>query len=120
MDKVILGGARVEARIGVTEGERAQPQELVIDVELERDTREAARTDDLSLSVDYAAVWRCLKTVAQERPYALVETLAERIAAAVLGEFEPEAVRVRVRKPGALRAEGVDWAGVEIMRRRGG
>jgi hypothetical protein len=34
-------------------------------------------------------------------------------------EFAPAAVRVRVKKPGALRAEGVDWAGVEILRRRG-
>ncbi|MFZ5927124.1 MAG: dihydroneopterin aldolase [Acidobacteriota bacterium] len=120
MDKVILSGARVEARIGVTGEERARPQELVIDVELEADTREAARADDLRLSVDYAAVWSCLKEVAQRQPYALVETLAERIAAAVLEEFAPEAVRVLVRKPGALRAEGVDWAGVEILRRRGG
>lgn len=118
MDKVILSGARVEARIGVTEEERAQPQELAIDVELEADTREAARADDLRLSVDYAAVWRRVKAVAQQQPYALVETVAERVAAAVLEEFEPEAVRVRVRKPGALRAEGVEWAGVEILRRR--
>ena len=29
-------------------------------------------------------------------------------------------VRVLVRKPGALRAQGVEWAGVEITRRRGG
>lgn len=119
MDKVILSGAKVEARIGVTQEERAQRQELLIDVELEADTREAARADDLRLSVDYAAVWRCLRAAAQQQPYALVETVAERIAERVLEEFAAEAVRVRVRKPGALRAEGVDWAGVEILRRRG-
>lgn len=119
MDKVILSGARVMARIGVTERERAAPQELVIDVELEVDTREAARADDLRYSVDYAAVWRRLAEAAQQQPYALVETLAERVAAAVLGEFPVEAVRVLVRKPGALRTQGVDWAGVEITRRRG-
>jgi dihydroneopterin aldolase len=107
------------ARIGVTEQERAAPQELVVDLELELDTREASRTDDLRYSVDYAAVWQRLAEAAQRQPYALVETLAERIAAAVLGEFPAHAVRVRARKPGALRKQGVDWAGVEIMRRRG-
>lgn len=119
MDKVIVSGARVEARIGVTEEERAQPQPLVIDVELEVDTREAARTDDLRFSADYAAVWRRVAEAARRQPYALVETLAGRIAAVVMEEFAPAAVRVRVKKPGALRAEGVDWAGVEILRRRG-
>lgn len=119
MDQVILSGARLQARIGVTEQERAQPQELVVDVELAVDTREAARRDDLRFSIDYAAVWRKLESVAGLQPYALVETLAERIAAAVLEEFPAEAVRVLVRKPGALRAEGVDWAGVGITRRRG-
>lgn len=120
MDKVILSGARVEARIGVTEEERAQPQELVADVEMEVDTREAARTDDLRFSTDYAAVWQRLSAVARRQPYALVETLAARIAEEVLREFPVEAVRVRVRKPAALRAQGVDWAGVEITRRRDG
>ena len=120
MDKVILHGARLEARIGVTEEERARPQELVIDLELETDTREAARTDDLGSSVDYAAVWRCMAETAGRQPYALVETLAERIAAALLAGFPVRAVRVRVRKPGALRTEGVEWAGVEIERRRDG
>jgi dihydroneopterin aldolase len=119
VDKVIVSGARVMARIGVTEQERAAPQELVVDLELEVDTREAARTDDLRFSVDYAAVWRRLAEAAQRQPYALVETLAERIAAAVLGEFPAQAVRVLVRKPAALQKQGVDWAGVEITRRRG-
>lgn len=120
MDKVILSGARVEARIGVTEEERARPQELVVDVEMEADTREAARTGDVRCSVDYAAVWRRLAAVARRQPYALVETLAARIAEDVLQEPLVEAVRVVVRKPGALRAQGVDWAGVEITRRRDG
>ncbi len=118
MDKVILSGARLAVRIGVTGEERAAPQDVVVDVELHLDTRAAARTDDLRLSVDYAAVREAIGRAA-EAPCALVETLAERMAAAVLGQFPAEAVRVLVRKPGALREQGVDWAGVEITRRRG-
>lgn len=120
MDKVILRGARLEARIGVTEEERAQPQELVVDVEMEADVREAARRDDLRFAADYAEAWRVIDGLARQQPYALVETLAERIAAAILERFPVEAARVLVRKPGALRAQGVEWAGIEIVRRRGG
>ncbi len=120
MDKVILRGARLEARIGVTGEERAQPQELVVDVEMDVDVREAARTDDLRFAVDYAEAWRVIDGLARQQPYALVETLAERIAATILERFPVEAARVLVRKPGALRGQGVEWAGVEIVRRRGG
>ncbi|MEJ5368564.1 MAG: dihydroneopterin aldolase [Bryobacteraceae bacterium] len=120
MDKVILHGARLEARIGVTEEERSQPQELVVDVEMDVDVREAARTDDLRFAVDYAEAWRVIDGLAKQQPYALVETLAERIAAALLEKFPVQSARVLVRKPGALRAAGVEWVGVEVERRRGG
>jgi hypothetical protein len=36
----------------------------------------------------------------------------------VLERYKVESVRVLLRKPGALRGRGVDWAGVEIVRRR--
>lgn len=120
MDRILVSGARLEARIGVSEAERSSPQALVVDVELETDTREAARTDDLRHSVDYAAVHAVLIETALARPRALVETLAQDIADALLGRFPAEAVRVLVRKPAALRAKGADWAGVEIRRRRRG
>jgi dihydroneopterin aldolase len=120
MDKVLVSGARLRARIGVTAEERASDQELVVDAELETDTREAARTDDLRHSIDYAAVHAVMAETAAARPRALVETLAQDLADALLGRFPAGAVRVLVRKPGALRAQGADWAGVEIRRRRDG
>ena len=51
--------------------------------------------------------------------FQLVETLAERIAAAILADFpRADSVTVRVAKPGAVRfAEAV---GVEIERKREG
>ncbi|GIU74134.1 MAG: 7,8-dihydroneopterin aldolase [Bryobacteraceae bacterium] len=120
MDKVIVSGARLAARIGVSEQERAAAQELVVDVELETDTREAARTDDVRNAIDYAAVHALLAATAAARPRALVETLAADLAGAVLESFPARGVRVLVRKPGALRPQGADWAGVEITRRRDG
>lgn len=120
MDRILISGARLETRIGVTEQERAAPQPVVVDVELEADTRQAARTDDLRHSIDYAAVHAVMAATASARPRALVETLAAELADALLARFPAEAVRVLVRKPGALRQQGVGWAGVEIRRRRDG
>ena len=120
MDKIIVSQARLAARIGVTEEERSREQELVVDVELLADTRESARTDDLRHSIDYAAVHAALAETARAAPVALVEALAQRMADALLERFPAREVRVLVRKPGALQAQGAAWAGVEITRRRDG
>ena len=119
MDKIVLSGVPLMVRLGVPDDERADPQEVFADIELDFDVRPAARGDDFSQTIDYAAVHRVIQRAAQSRPYSLVETLAESITAAVLDGFGVAGVRVRIRKPGALRAQGVQWAGVEIFRSRG-
>lgn len=120
MDKILLSGIRLEVNLGVPAEERSLPQTVVVDAEFEFDCREAARDDDFTRTIDYSAVHATLRQAATSRPYALVETMAEAMAAAVLAGFEVESVRILIRKPKALSAEGVDWAGVEIVRRKGG
>lgn len=117
---ILLSGVRLESRVGVPEEERRSPQEVVVDVELQADTRRAAASDDPSDAVDYARVREVLAAVASERPRRLIETLAEDMARAVLREFAVARVRLLLRKPAALRRENVDYAGVEIVRERDG
>jgi dihydroneopterin aldolase len=117
-DRIHLTDVALDCRIGVTDAERTAPQRLELDVSVEFDTRAAAAADDVNLTIDYAAMLDVLRGVAAEREYALVETLAERLAAAVLGGFAVGSVHLLVRKPGALRARGVGAAAVEIDRRR--
>lgn len=117
-DLIQLRGARVMARVGVPAEERAAPQELVIDVDMSFDTRAAAAMDDFALTIDYAAARKTVARVAAAQPYRLIETIAERIAAAILDEFPTRRVRVLVKKPAALSAWGVDYPAVEITRER--
>lgn len=119
-DKIILSGVRLDVRLGVPEEERAEPQGVLVDVELSCDTARAGRSDRFADTIDYARVRDVLAAVAARRPYVLLESLAEAMAGAVLAGFEVEQVRVLVKKPRALAHVGVDWAGVEIVRRRGG
>jgi dihydroneopterin aldolase len=51
-----------------------------------------------------------------ESEFELVETLAERIAAIVIDEFDVPWIRIRVAKPGAIR--GARDVGVLIERER--
>ena len=107
-------------RVGVPAAEREREQEVVVDLEMTFATSAAAATDDFTKTVDYAAVHDAMAEVAMARQRLLIETLAEDLARAVLSRFDVEAVRVRLRKPEALRQAGADYAGVEIERRRSG
>ena len=110
----------MRCKIGVPEQERASEQELRVDLELGLDLRVAAAEDDFSKTVDYACVSGLVQRTAAARPRALIESLAGDIACVALDSLAIDWVRVRVRKPSALRAYGAAHAGVEIERRRDG
>ncbi|WP_321475794.1 dihydroneopterin aldolase [uncultured Paludibaculum sp.] len=118
MDKILLVGVHLTVNLGVPHEERSIPQEVILDLEMEFDTRPAGESDDFKQTVDYAAVHTTVRRVATERHYSLVECMAERIAAAVLLEFPVAGVRVLLKKPAALRARNVDYPAIEILRRR--
>ena len=120
-DKILLSGVHLVCHIGVPDEERAQAQGLILDLEMGVDLRRAGASDRFEDTVDYAAVREVMERVAGQRPYSLVEALAESLAAAVLEEFATvESVRVLVRKPAALAHLRVEWPGVEIVRTRNG
>ena len=119
-DVILLHGVHLHVHLGVPPEERAEAQAVLVDVALSFDTAPAGRSDRFADTIDYAAVRDTLAEVAARRPYALIESLAESMAQAVLAAFPVDEVRVLVKKPRALAHAGVDWAGVEIVRRRGG
>jgi 7,8-dihydroneopterin aldolase/epimerase/oxygenase len=118
-DRIELRRMRFTGRHGAlaSEAERAQPFE--VDVVLELDLAPAGSRDDLAATVDYGTVFAAARDVVEGTHVALVETLAERIAGAVLAAHPAvEAVTVRVRKPDAPLPGAFAWAGVEIRRTR--
>jgi dihydroneopterin aldolase len=89
----------VQARIGVSEEERAQPQRLLVSLEMSVDGfPQAAASDDLALTVDYFTVAQRVKTLAAERPRHLLETLAEEIAADLLKRFPIPKLTLEIKK----------------------
>lgn len=115
-DRVFLEEGRVRVRIGVTEAERSEPQQLIIDLSWTPGTGDVAQ-DELSEVIDYAAVWESVVDVLEAREFKLIEALAEEIAAELLSRFPMPDVSVRIRKPSALAHLHVKAAGVEIHRR---
>ena len=120
-DRIELRGMRFEGRHGVLPQESAEAQPFDVDVVLELGLAAAGTTDDLARTIDYGDVFRRARAVVEQGPHvALIETLAERIAADVLAAHPAiDAVTVRVRKPRAPLLGVFAWAGVEIRRERG-
>lgn len=101
MDEITLTGLRVFGRHGVYDDERRVGQYFIVDFTLRVDTRRAARTDDVADTVHYGdAAQRVAEIVAGE-PVDLLETLAARIAEALLASPIVESARVTVHKPDA-------------------
>lgn len=115
MDQVFVRGLEVETVIGVYDWERGIRQRLVLDLEMAWDISAAAAQDDLRLTLDYAAVSQRLIEYVSSTSFELIETLAERVADVVLGEFQVPWLRLTLTKPGAVK-EARGGVGVVIER----
>lgn len=98
MNKIIIKDLEVFYHVGVPEEERAQPQRLLVTVEMEHDFSEAAKSDDLTKTINYFAVTQRLLQFGEGRSWKLIEKLGNDIAAVVIQEFHARAVMVEVKK----------------------
>ncbi len=114
MDIVYLHGLRLETVIGVWDWERHIRQTLIVDLDMGADVARAAASDSIDDTIDYKTVADRLIEIGKESSFALVESLAERIAGELTGALGIPWVRVRITKSGALR--GAREVGVLIER----
>jgi dihydroneopterin aldolase len=94
---VELEGLEVFGRHGVLEEERRDGATFLYDIRLE--VGDGALSDRIEDAVDYREVADCVREVSDGRQFSLIEALAAAVADALVGRFEVERVRVRVRKP---------------------
>ncbi|MFP8965609.1 dihydroneopterin aldolase [Pokkaliibacter sp. CJK22405] len=118
MDKVFIQGLAIETLIGVFDWEREIRQRLVLDLDMWTDFAQAIAADDILKTPSYKDVADQVTALVKSTSYALVESVAEDVAALVLAEFNVQKVRVRVNKPGAVIEAAV--VGVEVERERRG
>ena len=98
MQQISIVDLEVFYRVGVPDAERAQPQRLLLTVEMETDFSAAAKSDAIADTIDYFAVTQRLLKFGDGREWKLIEKLAADIADAVLAEFKPQTVAIEVKK----------------------
>jgi dihydroneopterin aldolase len=114
----VLHNIRLQGRHGFYDHELEAPQPFEVDVELVLNLQPAGIDDDLAKSVDYGRVDGVVRQIVESTSFRLLEALAEAISHEILIEFPVVEVGVRVRKPAVQLGGPIDYAGVEIWRRR--
>jgi dihydroneopterin aldolase len=117
-DLVEIRGLKLKGRHGVTDEERSAEQPFVINLAARLDARPAAMLDDLGATMDYEEAVQIVAKIVTGESYQLLETLADRIARALLTNRRVLDVWVRVAKTDAPLSEDVEEVAVEVSRSR--
>ena len=102
-DRIHIRDLKLRCIIGVYPEERRDKQDIIVNVAMECDCRQAARTDDIADAVDYKGIKKRIVSAVEQSDYELIESLAQRIADLCLESEGVESVTATVDKPGALR-----------------
>jgi len=102
-DQIEIKDLLLRTVIGLTDLERRDRQDVVINLVLETDTRAAGQSDDVNDALNYRTLTKRIIPLVEGSAFYLVEKLAEEIARLCLAEPRAQRVRVTVEKPGALR-----------------
>ena len=113
MDRILVTGVRGIGTHGVFDFEKVEGQEFIVDLVVHLPARVAG--DDLVETIDYGVVAQRAYDLITGEPVDLIETLAERVAAAVL-ELGAASVEVTVHKPQAPIPVPFGDAAVRITR----
>ena len=115
MDFIFIDDLRVDAHVGIYPREQAAAQTLEISLTFGVPD-EAAQNDDITRTIDYAAVIARIRLELAARQFNLLETLGEFVLELMLKEFSAPWVKIRIAKLGVMK--GVRRVGVQIERSR--
>ncbi len=118
-DRIFIKGLALHAYHGVMPHEAKVGQSFSLDLELEIDLADAARSDKVIDTVSYDKVAGCASRAFCERRFRLIEAAAGRVADAVLAEFaHVNTVAVTIHKPHAPIPATFSDVGVTVVRSR--
>jgi 7,8-dihydroneopterin aldolase/epimerase/oxygenase len=116
MDKIRLKNIVFYAHHGFYKAERELGQKFEIDIEVECNLAESAKSDDLSKTVDYSKIYQIARITFENYKFKLIETVAEKIASEILKTENISNVNIKVRKPHVPMNGLLDFVEIEIDR----
>ncbi|KAK9016450.1 hypothetical protein V6N11_078949 [Hibiscus sabdariffa] len=118
-DKLVLRGLMFHGYHGVKPEEKKLGQKFLIDVDAWMDLRSAGKSDNITDTISYTAIYRIVKEVVEGKSHDLLESVAQTIASKIFtNHSQISAVHVKVGKPHVAVAGSFDYLGIEIIRYR--
>jgi 7,8-dihydroneopterin aldolase/epimerase/oxygenase len=119
MDRMNVRGMKFYGYHGVFPEENKLGQQFYVDLDLKLDLSEAADTDDLTYTINYAELHALAKEIVEGKPFKLIEALAGHIASRLLEAYTRiNEVTVRVTKPHPPFDIHFDGVTIELSRKR--
>ena len=114
MDRIFIKDLLIRAVIGVNEWERKSLQDILININIEFDVTNSAKSDNIKDTLNYRSLSKRIIKYVENSKHFLVESLATEIARICCIEFSASKSTVRIEKPNAVRFAAS--VGVEITR----
>ena len=118
-DRIFIRGLALHAYHGVMPHEAKVGQTFSIDLDLDIDLSDAARSDKVADTVSYDKVAECARDAFCNQRFRLIEAVAGKVADAILATFaRVQSVSVTIHKPHAPIAATFSDVGVTLRRHR--
>ncbi len=102
--RLFLSGIRASGRHGARPGEKDEPQDLVVDLDVEVHVGD----DHIEGTADYRGITETVRSIVEERSFDLIESMAAAIADEILALDRVERVTAVVHKPNAAARLDID------------
>ncbi|HMS84024.1 MAG TPA: dihydroneopterin aldolase [Nitrospira sp.] len=97
-DQIRIERLEFRGRCGVTDEERARPQLLAVDLDLDCQLDHAGVSDNLRHTIDYATVVHRVMEIGTGRESKLLESMAEELFTVIFAEFPVDRIKMWLRK----------------------
>ena len=97
-DRIHIEQLEIFARVGVPERERGSAQRLTVSITFWPQHHARDSEDHIDKTVNYSTVAEAARNFARDQSVNLIETLADRLATYLLGNFAVRKITVELRK----------------------
>ena len=115
---IVVKNIQLNAFCGVTEIERSQPQPILVDLVVQCPNEAAFQSDQLSDTLDYAAITQCIQDIGENQRYSLLEKLTEDLCQTLFQHFPLTHLKIWARKIHAPIKDFTGSVGIRLHRSR--
>ena len=102
--RLFLSGIRASGHHGARPGEKEEPQDFVVDLDVEVNVGD----DGIGGTADYRGIAETVRAIVEQRSFDLIESMAAAIADDILALDRVAGVTAVVHKPNAADRLGID------------